>query len=664
MRAPRLLSILSASAVVASLGLPSVALGDADSYPPTVGPVVLGDLTGYQWMLPATNAEQAHRQATGAGVTIALIDTGVDATHPDLEGRVVPGAIVQRDEDGNLVLAPATVEQTSDDWYGHGSHVAGIAAADDDGNGITGMAPDALLMPIDLEPRHNPIDSPPQFYKMVAAGIDFAAAQGADVVNMSLGGPSSGIAPGMEYTERYLKALDTLCASVNTATESGVVVVASAGNEGTWGNPEMKPAACPGAVTVAALSPTFDRTYWSSYDAAVDIAAPGEDILSLDSTVADSSGTPHFLASGTSMAAPVVTGVAALVIEQHPSWTAEQVADRLTSTAQDIGIPGRDPESGFGIVDAAAAVGSAAPDATPQNFMATWYQDVWGAKGDAVVVSWTPPHVGAVLGYTVSVHTDEGVTPYDVDGMTVRANVLLPAGSWWTVTAHLPSWDLVTYPQSPDSSSYVRPARLTGVQLSRSGDRMHIAWDVPEDTSRVDTIKAYVDYNDNRGGGRGKVRVDPDEPFPTGMTVKLDDSGTWLRGRWLDAHVELYQINRDDGGKYIGSRWQRVRRDSPALFGSHVAWIAALGPQQTELEGALSPLRADRVCGTPTCSGEHAVLVIKRGERTERVPVVFNSRGTFHVRTSIRKEQKALTLKVVGPLRLESGPFVRLPIKS
>ena len=102
-----------------------------------------------------------------------------------------------------------------------------------------------------------------------------------------------------------------------------------------------------------------------------------------------------------------------------------------------------------------------------------------GRERDAAVVSWTPPHAGAVLGYTVSVHTDKGVTDIDVDGMTVRAEVLLPAGSWWTVTAHLSSWDLVTYPQSPDSSVNVRPERLTGIHMSRSGDRMHITWDVP-----------------------------------------------------------------------------------------------------------------------------------------------------------------------------------------
>ncbi len=663
MRAPGIFTLLVASMAAVPLALPAVSVADADSFPPTVGPVVLGDVSSYQWMLPATNAEAAHQQATGAGVTIAVIDTGVDATHPDLVGRVVPGAIVAKDDDGRPVVVPATVQKTSDDWYGHGSHVAGIAAADDDGNGVTGMAPDALIMPIDLDPRRSPIQSTPQYFRMVSAAIDYAATHGASVVNLSLGVPSSGIAPGDTYSERYLKALDAVCASVETASASGVVVVASAGNEGTWGNPEMKPAACRGSVTVAALAPHFDRTYWSSFDAAVDIAAPGEDILSIDSTVANASQTPHLLASGTSMAAPVVAGVAALVREQHPAWSAEQVADQLTSTAQDIGIAGRDPESGFGIVDAAAAVGVGGPDAVKQDFLSTWYQDIYGQRGDDVIISWTPPHVTSVLGYTVAVHTGSGVTTYDVDAMTVRTEVLLPLDGWWTVTAHLGSSDLVTYPASRDSFDFDRPPRLEGVRLSRSGDRIHIKWDVSDDPTKVDRIRAFVYYNDDSWGGRAAVRVQQGQPFPTEMTVRLRDQGRWLKGRWLDAHVELLQINRDDDGNYLGSRWQRVRRDSPALYGSHIAWIAATAPEQAELEGALSPILADRVCGSPSCTGERAVVVIRRGERVTRVPVVFNSRGTFHTVVAIRRDQAAMTVKVVGPLRLESGPFVRLPIK-
>jgi hypothetical protein len=363
------------------------------------------------------------------------------------------------------------------------------------------------------------------------------------------------------------------------------------------------------------------------------------------------------------MAAPVVAGTAALVREQHPDWSAEQVADRLTSTAQDIGIPGRDPESGLGIVDAAAAVGGGGPDGTRQDFMSTWYQDIYGAKGDGVVISWTPPHVTPVLGYTVAVHTDEGVTSYDLDGMSVRTEANLPVEGWWTVTAHLGYSDVVTYPTPRAVSDYDRPPRLEGVRLSRSGDRMSITWDVPDDPTKVDRIRAFVYYNDNPGGGRGAIRVHQDQPFPTGMTVRLRDQGRWLRGRWLDAHVELLQVNRDDEGKYLGSRWQEVRRDSPALYGSHIAWIAAAGSDQADLEGALSPILAERVCGTSTCPLERAVVVTRRGEHITRVPVVFNTKGTFHTTVPVRVDQESLTVKLVGPLRLDSGPFVRIPIK-
>jgi hypothetical protein len=535
-------------------------------------------------------------------------------------------------------------------------------AADDDGTGVTGMAPDALIMPIDLEPRHNPIQSSPQFFRMVAAGLDFATAHDVDVVNMSLGGVSSGIAPN-KNTEKYLAALETMCQSVDTAIDQGVVVVASAGNEGTWGNPEAKPAACPGALTVAALTPTFDRTYWSSYDASVDLGAPGEDILSLDSSVADVTLTPHRFASGTSMAAPVVAGVAALVRELHPEWSADRVADEITATAQDVGIPGRDPESGYGLVDAAAAVGAGGPLARRQNFMATWYQDVWGDRGDLVVVSWTPPHVDPVNGYTVTVHTAEGTVPYDVDGMTVRTEVQLPADGWWTVTAHYAYGDLVTYPMSRDFYDYQRPARLEGVQVSRAGDRMIISWKVPEDRTTVDRIVTYAWYDNGPGSSRKAIKIDQDKPFPTQVSMRLDNRGPWLRGRWIDAHVDIFQVNRDDEGRYLGGRWQSVPGGSAALYGSHVNWIAALGMDRAEVEGGLSEMRAERVCGNDTCALESAVVVVRRGDTTIRKPVVFNTRGTFHVRFHVRDGQKHLTIKVVGPLRLESGPFVRLPIK-
>jgi subtilisin family serine protease len=655
-RVPVLLAVV---ALGIALAVPSPASADAATYPPTIGPIVTGDVTGYQWMLPATNAEAAHAQATGAGITVAIIDTGVDASHPDLEGRVLDGAIVQADDvTGKPELVPATVAETSDDWYGHGSHVAGIVAADDDGDGVTGIAPDAQILPIDVEPRRSPVRTAAQYFTMVSVGIDYAVAAGADVVNLSLGGVSSGIAPS-KHTQRYLDALDALCASVDSAVANGTVVVAAAGNSGDWGNPEAKPAACPGAVTVAALGPSLDRTFWSSFDAAVDLSAPGEDILSVDSTVAELSPTPHTLTSGTSMAAPVVTGVAALVMERHPTWDAEQVANHLTATAMDLGVTGRDPDTGFGIVDAAAAVGAPAPTPARQMFFATWGEMVWGGDADDAVISWTTPDVEPVTGYTVTVHTDTGTTDYPVSGLTVRADVELPDGAWWTVTAHSAEDDVTTYPQARlGGGAGDRPERLRDIGMRRTGDRLHIRWSQPAEPTDIDVIRAQVRMKDPNGSASGRLVVDQTRPFPDGMTVPLPH-----QARWSDIRLALSLVNRDDDGRTIGGRWQEFRGGSPAVYGSHVEWVAATGRRTVEVEGHVSDLNAQRVCDNHTCAREPATLVVDRGQENERIDVRYSTRGTFHTTLTAAPGIEVLRLRIFGPKTLDSGPFVRVRVQ-
>ena len=184
-------------------GVPLQAVqADSTDLPPTLQAIVDGDVTEYQWMLDAVNAEQAWTDSTGDGSVVAVIDTGVDATHPDLDGQVVPGAMVANNANNKPILVPATVEETSDDWYGHGSHVSGIIAADDDGNGLTGIAPDAKIMPVALLTAR--IRSEVAFMKMVQAGIEYSTANGADVINMSLGFQASGIAPSPD-TDKYLQ---------------------------------------------------------------------------------------------------------------------------------------------------------------------------------------------------------------------------------------------------------------------------------------------------------------------------------------------------------------------------------------------------------------------------------------------------------------------------
>lgn len=637
--------------------MPTTAGADSSSFPPVVDAIVHGDLTEYQWMLPAVNATEAHTEATGAGVTVAVIDTGVDATHPDLEGQVVPGAYIQRNKTTDkFELIPATtVEETSDDWYGHGSHVSGIIAGDDDGDGITGIAPDAKIMPIHTFPRHSYIGAV-QFWKLVAQSIDFSVAQGADVINMSLGGQSSGIVP-TDDSAKYLEAIGTLCDAVDNAKAAGTVVVAAAGNSGVWGNPESVPGSCDGTFTVAALSPSLDRTFWSSFDASVDIAAPGEDILSVDSTVADRSDTPHVIFSGTSMATPVVAGVAALVVEQHPSWTPDQVQDKITSTAKDLGVPGRDPNYGWGAVDAANAVGAVAPAPKPQNFFATWYEPSWGGKDGESVISWMTPAVDAVTGYTVDVYTDTTSSTYDVDGQTVRADVLLPPGAWYTVTAHTTSGDVVSYPASRwGRDAGDRPAALRDTSMKRNGDTMTLNWDRPKDKADYDVIRAYVGLDGARGVSK-KIKIDQSEPFPTSMTVKLP-----TEARWHDAYAYLIVYNKDENGDTIGVNFQRVKKTSPAIYGSNVRSIDRAGSRAIEVTGAMSRLNARRVCGKSNCSGEKAVLVVDRGRHNDRINVLYTDHGVFHAMVDVDRGTDALRLRIEGPKSLSSGPFRKVSV--
>lgn len=636
--------------------LPTTAGADSTTFPPAIDAMVHGDLTEYQWMLPAVNAAEANTEATGVGVTVAVIDTGVDATHPDLEGQVVPGAFIQRNETTDkLELVPATtVEETSDDWYFHGTHVSGIIAGDDDGNGITGIAPDAKIMPIHTFPRREWMGAI-QFWKIVAQSIDYSVAQGADVINMSLGGQSSGIVP-TDDSAKYLEVIGALCDAVDNAKAAGTVVVASAGNSGDWGNPENVPASCDGTFTVAALAPSLHRTYWSSFDAAVDIAAPGEDVLSADSTVADRSSTPHVFASGTSMSSPVVAGVAALVLEQHPGWTPDQVQDKITSTAKDLGVPGRDPNYGWGIVDAANAVGAVAPTPKPQNFFATWYEPSWGGKNGESVIGWMTPSADAVTGYTVKVYTDTTMSTYDVDGQTVRADVLLPPGAWYTVTAHTTSGDVVSYPQSRYSrDAGDRPANLRDASMKRNGDTMTFQWDRPRDKEEVDVIRAYV-WLDGRGVSK-KIKIDQSQPFPTSMKVELPK-----RARWSDAYGYLVLYNKDADGKTIGVNGMRIKKPSPAIYGSHVKSIDKAGARAVEVTGAMSRLNEQRVCGKSACSGESAVLVVDRGKKNERIDVLFTSRGVFHAMVDVDRGTDALRLRIEGPKSLGSGPFARIQV--
>ncbi|MFN2587732.1 MAG: S8 family serine peptidase [Actinomycetota bacterium] len=265
-------------------------------------------------------------------MTVAVIDSGVDPSHPDLLHRTVPGFdFVGLDDD------PA-------DDHGHGTHVAGIVAAEPDNReGIAGLSWGARVMPLKACDARGDCGS-----FEVAAAIAYAAQAGVDVVNVSLGGA----APACPAEFRLAGAL---------ARTAGVVLVASAGNAAQEGNPVGYPASCDGYVSVAATSPQDKWAPFSVHNEFVDLAAPG---MVVPSTIppglagmSDDPSTPGYgPASGTSMAAPHVAGLAALLLAAHPEWTPAQVEERMKETAADLGAKGPDEYFGAGRIDIARAL--------------------------------------------------------------------------------------------------------------------------------------------------------------------------------------------------------------------------------------------------------------------------------------------------------------------
>ena len=274
----------------------------------------------YQKYLPTARVNQAWDLSRSAGSqTIAVLDTGVDAGHPDLAGHLLPGYNLF-----NTALPP-------NDGDGHGTAVAGIiAAGTGNGAGIAGVAWDAKIRPVKvLDDSGNGSDG-----KLVM-GINWAVKVGARVINMSLGSEAAG---------------SVLRDAIQNAVAKGVLVVAAAGNTGTAEFPQY-PAAFPEVLSVGATDGNGMLTSFSSTGPTVDIVAPGFGITSTAPRALTPAGSsPYFVElAGTSFASPIVAGVAALVRNKWPSLTPAQVIERLKSTARDAGPRGPDvttvPES-------------------------------------------------------------------------------------------------------------------------------------------------------------------------------------------------------------------------------------------------------------------------------------------------------------------------------
>lgn len=279
-----------------------------------------------EWHLNALDVYSAQDQSRGDGVVVAVIDSGVDAKHPDLAGRVLPGT--------GFGSSKGTDGTTDTD--GHGTGMAAIIAATGRNGGALGIAPGAKILPIaSAEKEQFSLD-------VVAESIRWAADHGAKVINMSLGFSSS--------------MTPTLVKAVNYAIDKDVVLVAATGNDG---KEVSAPANIGGVIAVAGTN--REGKPWKSSNVGPDtvLAAPAEGIVTAAPESVYASGYAEM--DGTSAASAIVSGVAALVRAKHPDMAAKDVVNTLIRTAKDMAEPGRDATTGFGMVNPMGALTASFP---------------------------------------------------------------------------------------------------------------------------------------------------------------------------------------------------------------------------------------------------------------------------------------------------------------
>lgn len=338
------------------------------------------------WHLPKVGAPTAWENSTGNGITIAILDSGVDSSHPDLAGKLVSG---WNFIDNNSNTA---------DVYGHGTKVAGAAAAaSNNALGVASVASGAKIMPLRVTNTSGTAS-----LTALASGLTWAADHGARVANLSFYGPS---------------ASSTVVSAAQYMKNKGGLVTVSAGNYGT----EATFASTSTMIIVSATGSTDARTSWSSYGAYVDVAAPGDGIWT---TI---KGGGYGAVSGTSFSAPVTAGAIALMMAANPALAPTQLEQLLFSTAKDLGTVGWDKYYGIGRINAAAAVQAAA--ATQSSDTQSPGVNLTSPTGGGTVKGLVP--VGANASDNV------GVTKVELraNGTLVATDITSPYSFTWDSTS-------------------------------------------------------------------------------------------------------------------------------------------------------------------------------------------------------------------------------------
>jgi len=334
------------------------------------------------WHLPKIGAPTAWQTSSGRNVIIAILDSGVDPDHPDLAAKLVPGWNTYNNN------------ADTSDVYGHGTKVAGAAAAlTNNSVGVAAVAGDAQVMPMRVTGTDGWAS-----YSAIASALTWAADRGARVANISFYGVET--SSSARSAAQYLK-------------NKGGLVVTSAGNYGV----EETIAPSDTMITVSATDSNDNKASWSSYGSFVDVAAPGTGIYS---TV---NGGGYGSVSGTSFSSPVTAGVVALMMSANPALSPADLEKALYSSALDLGAAGFDKYFGNGRVDAAAAV--AASIATVKVDSTAPSTSITSPSGGT--------NVSGVVAVDVSASDDTGVSRVDllVNGVKVASDSMAPYGFSW-----------------------------------------------------------------------------------------------------------------------------------------------------------------------------------------------------------------------------------------
>jgi subtilisin family serine protease len=474
----------------------------------------------------------------GTGQTVAVVDTGIDASHPDLAGQVVAAQ--------DFVPAGNPGSDSTTDRYGHGTHVASIIAGTGAASGgkYAGVAPKAKLVNAKVLTDNTGAGAD----SWIIAGMQWAATK-ARVINMSLGGCCT------DGSDPITQALDQISAG------TGALFVVAAGNSGPCslcvGYPGMADAALSVAATtrdgtsIARYSSRGPRA--GDYALKPEIAAPGSNIIaaaapgSLLAKLLDPNGTGYMPLSGTSMATPHVAASAALVLERHPDWTAQQVKDDLTSTARPV--PGAlTSAQGAGLVNVGRAVTGTVDATGVLNLGDAAYPQAQGDDLSGTITYTNSGTSAATLDLTDQFWTESNganqAWTSPAGAVTIEpAQVVVPAGGTATATVRVDAG------QAPVGTVY-------GSVSAEAGGAAQAATtlDFTRDVARFPLTVTATD-------------VDGQPPLPgytflqatgsSGTWINYPDQGQWYSGKWLSVNTGdvvtglpagTYQVTGEMGG--------------------------------------------------------------------------------------------------------------------